>query len=392
MNKPLIFKLAVGLMLLSMLAAACAPAAGSGGPSTGSGQSLPAEITIAAVHDLTGRNGIYGGPIKMGIDLAVKQVNEQKILGAGTTLKVSYTDTASETEPAVEAFKKLVADPNVTAILGPTISTQALAADPLAQEAGVPVVASSNTASGITEIGDYIFRTSLPESAVIPNTVKVAVQGFGLKKVAIIYGTDDAFTTSAAKIFKDALTAANVEILTEETFKLGDTDFSNQLTKIKDLNPDALIVAALSEEAAKIMTQAREKGIPTSVPFIGGNSFNSIKVPQSAGAAGEGAISGSAWSLSSTVPASVEFVKAFQAEYGTDPDQFAAQAYTAAWAVALAIRDANSVDHAKVREALTHIKNFDSPLGQFSFDANRDPLHAPVVLIVKNGKFEVYQP
>src|SRR5262249_23213835 len=116
--------------------------------------------------------------------LAVKQVNEQKILGAGTTLKVSYTDTTSETDPAVEAFKKLVADPNVTAILGPTISTQALAADPLAQAAGVPVVASSNTASGITTIGDYIFRTSLPESAVIPNTVKVAAKGFSLKKVA----------------------------------------------------------------------------------------------------------------------------------------------------------------------------------------------------------------
>jgi branched-chain amino acid transport system substrate-binding protein len=138
--------------------------------------------------------------------------------------------------------------------------------------------------------------------------------------------------------------------------------------------------------------QARAMGIPTSVPFIGGNSLNSLKVPQAAAGAGEGTISGSAWSLTSTIPASVEFVKAFKAEYNSDPDQFAAQAYTAAWVVALAIRDAKSVDHAKVREALTHTKNFDSPLGAFSFDPNRDPLHEPLVLVVKGGKFEVFQP
>lgn len=383
MNKQIILKLVVCLMLVSVLAAACAPATNSG---------LPAEITIAAVEDLTGRNEIYGKPIQMGIDLAVKQVNEQQFLGSGVTLKVTYTDTGSETDPAVEAFKKLVTDPSVTAIIGPTISTQALAADPLAQEAGVPVVATSNTAKGITEIGNYIFRTSLPESAVIPNTVRVTAEGFNLKKVAIIYGTDDAFTTSAEAIFKDALTQANIEILTEETFVLGDTDFSTQLTKIKDLNPDALIVAALSEEAAKIMVQAREMGIPASVPFIGGNSFNSIRVPQAAGTAGEGAISGSAWSLASTIPASVAFVEAFKAEYGTDPDQFAAQSYTATWVIAMAIKSAGSVNRAAVRDALAGTKNFDSPLGQFSFDANRDPLHEPVVLIVRDGKFEVYEP
>ncbi len=383
MKKQLFLKLLAGLMLLSILATACAPAASA---------SLPAEINLAAVEDLSGRNDIYGKPIKLGIDLAVKQINAQKTLGAGTTLKVTYTNTESNTDEAVAAFTKLVADPNVTAILGPTISTQGLAADPLAQKAGMPVVASSNTADGITAIGDYIFRTSLPDSAVVPNTVRVVAKGFNLKKVVILYGTDDAFTISAEKIFKDALTQEKIEILTEETFKQGDNDYSSQLTKVKALNPDAIILAALSDEAAKIMVQARAMGIPNSVPFIGGNSFNSLKISQAAGAAGEGAISGSAWSLNSSVPASVEFVKAFRAEYNSDPDQFAAQAYTATWVIALAIKNANSVSHAAVRDALAKTKDVDSPLGKFSFDANRDPVHDPLVLIVKNGKFEVYQP
>lgn len=385
MKKRWMFKLVAGLVLLGILAAACSPKATPE-------PALPAEITLAAVEDLTGRNEIYGKPIKMGIDLAVKEINEQKVLGDGVTLKVEYTDTASSIDTAYTAFQKLVADPKVTVIIGPTISSQGQAADPLAQTAGVPVVATSNTATGITSIGNYIFRTSLPDSSVIPNTVKVAKQGFGLKKVAIIYGTDDAFTTSAEKTFKDALTKEKIEILTEETFKLGDTDFTAQLTKIKDLNPDAIIVAALSEEASKIMIQARAMGIPASVPFIGGNSFNSIKVPQAAGAAGEGAISGAAWSLYNTDPHSIKFVEAFKAVYNADPDQFSAQAYTAVWAIAMAIKHANSVDHKAVRDALANLSDLASPLGVFAFDENRDPLHKPVVLVVKNGKFELYQP
>ena len=152
------------------------------------------------------------------------------------------------------------------------------------------------------------------------------------------------------------------------------------------------MVAALVAEATQIMVQARQMGIPASVPFIGGNSFNSPKLAQASNGAAEGAISGSAWSLNSSVPASVAFVKAFNAEYGSDPDQFAAQAYTAAWVIAQAIRSANSVEHTAVRDALAQIKGFDSPLGGFSFDANRDPVHTPVVLIVKDGKFQVYQP
>jgi branched-chain amino acid transport system substrate-binding protein len=388
MNKQHILRAAAGLMLVSILVTAC----GSATTPAPAASSLPAMINLAAVEDLTGSNSIYATSIKMGLDLAVKQINQQKFLGEGVTLNVSYTDTASDTDKAVAAFKGLVSNPNVTAIIGPTISTAALAADPLAQAAGMPVVATSNTAGGITTIGDYIFRTSLPESQVVPNTVSVVVKALGLKKVAIIYGTDDAFTTSAEKIFKDALTQSGVEILPEETFIKGDTDFSKQLTNIKALNPDAIVVAALVDEATKIMVQARGMGIPDSVHFLGGNSFNSPKIAGIAGPAAEGAISGSAWSLSSGVPTSVEFVKAFNTEYGNNPDQFAAQAYTAGWVIAAAVKKAGSVDHKAVRDALAQTKNLDSPLGLFSFDANRDPLHSPVVLIVKDGKFQIFEP
>ena len=151
-------------------------------------------------------------------------------------------------------------------------------------------------------------------------------------------------------------------------------------------------MSALAEEAANIMIQARTLGIPESVRIIGGNGFNSPKLAEIAGPAAEGAISGSAWNVASTFPASVDFVTAFNAEYGGDPDQFAAQSYTAAWAAATAIKNADSVDHAAVRDAIAQIKDMDSPLGVFSFDANRDPVHDAVVLTIQDGKFVVFQP
>jgi len=396
------FKIFVFLMLASILVTACgATPAPTAKPATqapaataapASASSLPAEITLGAVHDLSGATALYGTAIQKGIDLAVKQMNEKKFLGEGVTVKVAYEDAAGDPKQAIAAYEKLIANPGVVVILGPTLSSEAKSADPIAQKAGVPVIASSNTASGITDIGDYIFRTSLPESAVIPNTIKVTKAALGLKKVAVMYGNDDAFTQSGYDVFKATLKAEGIEILTEETFAKGDTDFSAQLTKIQSLKPDAIVVSALAEEGANIMAQARTLGIPDSIRFIGGNGFNSPKLAEIAGKAAEGAISGSAWNVASSYPASVDFVKTFNTEYNAAPDQFAAQAYTAAWAAATAIKNANSVDHAAVRDALSKISGLESPLGSFSFDAKRDPVHDAVVLMIKDGKFTVFQP
>ena len=349
----------------------------------------PVVIKVGAAHALSGPIAIYGQPIRQGIELAVKQINEQKYLGENTTLEVIFEDTAGTKEQAITAFEKLINQDQVAAILGPTLSNSAFAADPIAQEAGVPVIGSSNTATGITEMGDFVFRTSLPESAVIPNTIKVVKEARGLTKVAVMYGNDDQFTKSGYEVFAAALEAEGIEVLGTETFAKGDTDFSAQLTKIKALEPQAIVTSALAEEAANIMAQASQLGLE--VFFIGGNGFNSPKLAEIAGPAAEGAISGSAWFLSSPSPENVSFVEAYKAAYNADPDQFAAQAYTAAWVLAKAIKDAGSADRKAIRDALAQIKDFATPLGVFSFDEARDPLHTPVVLIVQDGKFALFE-
>lgn len=349
---------------------------------------LSGEVPVGCAHALSGPIAIYGEPIRNGIMLAAEQINAQKVLG-DATLKIICDDTAGDKAQAINVFQKLINQDKVAAILGPTLSNSAFAADPIAQEAGIPVLGSSNTAVGITDMGNFVFRNSLPESDVIPNTIKVTKEKYGYDKVAVMYGNDDQFTQSGYDVFAQALADNGVEVLATETFAKGDTDFSAQLTKIAALEPQALIVSALAEEAANIMIQARQLGLD--VPIIGGNGFNSPKLAELAGPAAEGAISGAAWNIGNASPENQAFVEAYRAAYSADPDQFAAQAYTAAWLMATAIKNAGSADPAAIRDALAAISDFPSPLGTFSFDANRNPIHAPVVLIVTDGKFQVLE-
>lgn len=346
-------------------------------------------IKVGAAHALSGPIALYGEPISQGIKLAVAQMNAQNYLGEGKQLEVIYEDTAGDKEQAISVFEKLINQDGVVAILGPTLSNSAFAADPIAQEAGVPVIGSSNTATGITEMGEFVFRTSLPESAVIPNTLQVVADARGMQDVAVMYGNDDQFTQSGYEVFASSLEELGTNVVTTETFAKGDADFNAQLTKIKSLAPPAIIASALAEEAANIMSQARQQDIDAY--FIGGNGFNSPKLAEIAGDAAEGAISGAAWFIGNPTPENQTFVEAYRAEFGTDPDQFAAQAYTAAWVLGEAIKNANSTDPAAIRDALAAIQNFPTPLGAFSFDANRDPVHTPVVLIVKDGQFALFE-
>jgi branched-chain amino acid transport system substrate-binding protein len=348
---------------------------------------LPETVTIGAIFGLSGATAIYGASQQNAVQIALDEINEANYLGEGTALEIMFEDAASDQQQAITTMTKLVEEDGVTAVLGPTLSSEAFAADPVAQDNSTPVMGVSNTAAGITDMGDYVFRNSLPESTVIPGTVAQAVEALGLESVGVMYGNDDDFTFSGYEAFVDALDANGIEILREETFAKGDVDFNAQLTNIIGDEPDAIIVSALAAEAAPLMTQARDLGYEG--PIIGGNGFNSPALIEQTGEPAEGLIVGAAWNIASPNPLSTHFTEMYEEAYGGAPDQFSAQAYTGAWMMATAIRCANSDDRTAVRDALAGLMDFETPLGSFSFDENRNPLHDPVVQIVVDGKFEV---
>ncbi len=327
-----------------------------------------ADIKLGVAEALTGPAGKYGTAIRNGFTLAADEINAKGGVN-GNKLVLVVEDEQGKKEEAINVFKKLIFQDKVLAVFGPTLSNSAFAADPIANAAKVVVFGTSNTADGITAMGPYTFRNSVMESDVLPVTTRVAVKHFGLKKVAVIYGNDDAFTKAGYDAFKVALADQKIPVTTTETYAKGDVDFKAQLTKIKATNPDAIVCSCLAEEAGNIILQTRSLGMKQ--PFIGGNGFNSPKLFDIAKDAADDTIMGSPWSAENTAPANKAFIAAYQAKFKGDPDQFAAQAYDAMHIMAEALKGVKlsgnlEKDREAVRTALPNVK-WDGATGPFAF-------------------------
>ena len=359
-----------------------APGKSAAAPAKPKGPAIEAKIGVISI--VTGQGSGYGEAITNGFKLARDEVNEK----GDVRIELLIEDSSSKTDQAVTAAQKLINTHQVVAILGPTLSTEMKAAGPIANQSRVPIMGTSTTAVGITQIGKYVFRNSLPESQAIPAAVRKAVTKYNIRKVALLYGNDDVFTKSGFDTMKKAAEDLKLNIVAIETFQRGQSDYKAQLTKIKNLNPDAIFCSALYEEGGVILSQARKMGIK--VPFVGGNGFNSPKVIEIAKDAANGLVVATPWFGERNDPKVKAFVAKYEKSYGKKPDQFAAQAYDALYIMAEALKKAGKADREKLRDALASIRNFDGVLGRFSFDAERDVVMEPNVLIIKDGKFQMF--
>jgi branched-chain amino acid transport system substrate-binding protein len=324
-----------------------------------------------------------------GIKLAEEEINTNHLLG-GMRLDVAVEDVPDR-ERASEVFQKFINTNHLVAILGPTLSDDALAVDPIADQAAVPVIAISNSAGSLTEIGPFVFREVLPETVVTTATVKAVKKQLGVRRAALLYADTDA-NRSGSRGFKKALLNSNVQIVNEQTFQAGDTDFSAQLDEIASTQPDALFVSAGAREAVPILVQARQIGL-ASVPIVGSGAFGSLGVIRKAGDAAEGLVVGANWSAASTSPRNAQFVQSYREHFQAEPDQFAAQAYTGVYLIAEAIKTAGTArDVRAIRDALAHTRDLDTPLGRFAFTESREPSYLVSIEIVRDGQLQLLTP
>jgi branched-chain amino acid transport system substrate-binding protein len=357
------------------------------------------DIKLGAAEALSGPAGQYGQSIKNGFELAVEEINAAGgVKGNKITLQIE--DEAGKKEQAIDVFKKLIFQDKVLMVFGPTLSNSAQAADPIAQAAKIVAFGTSNTADGITSIGDYVFRNSVTEADVLPETLRVSAKVAGIKKVAVLYGNDDVFTKSGYDAFKKALETLNIQVTSTETFAKGDVDFKAQLTKIKASNPDAIVMSALIAEGAPIMVQARQLGI--NLPFIGGNGMNSVKIFDLAKDKSDNLWVGSPWALGSQTKENQHFVIAYTQKYKAAPDQFGAQAYDAMNIVAKAFAKIKlsgnlDADRRALRDALPTVMYLGAT-GAFQFrqvttkdgkPAGYDAKQAAIVSVTKGGKYSI---
>ena len=358
-----------------------------------------AQIKIGAAEALTGNAAQYGVPIRKGFELAVSEINGAGGIN-GKKIELVIEDEQGKKEEAINVFKKLIFQDKVLMLFGPTLSNSAQASDPVAQGAKIVVFGTSNTADGITSIGNYVFRNSVTEADIVPVTLKVAAQKTGLKKVAVLYGNDDIFTKSGYDNFKKALEVLKIPVTTTETFAKGDVDFKPQLTKIKSSNADAIVLSALVAEGAPAMVQARQLGIAQ--PFIGGNGMNSPKVFDLAKDNSDNLWVGSPWSIENPAAENKRFIAAYQKTQSTLPDQFAAQAYDAMYIVAQALKTIKLTgklesDRSALREVLPAVQ-FTGATGAFKFrqvtgkdgrPAGYDAVQTAIVMMTKGNQYVI---
>jgi branched-chain amino acid transport system substrate-binding protein len=216
---------------------------------------------------------------------------------------------------------------------------------------------------------------------------KFAANTLKMKRVAILYDVRNDYSVGLRKFFTESFTGLGGQIVAEQSYSEGDSDFKAQLTQLKSANPEAIYVPGYYTEAATIARQARELGIKA--PLMGGDGWDSEKLYEIGGEAIVGSYISNHYSADDPNPVVQKFVGDYAKKFGHRPDSLAALAYDAARVLIDAMKRAGSTEGPKLRDAIAATKDFQGVTGKLSIDAQRNAVKAAAVLKVgAGGKWE----
>jgi branched-chain amino acid transport system substrate-binding protein len=343
------------------------------------------EIVIGEFGSLTGTTATFGISTKNGIDMAVDAINKSGGL-LGKQVRVIVEDDQGKPEEAQTVVTKLINKDQVVAVLGEVASTNSIAAAPVAQQNGIPMISPSSTNPKVTQIGDYIFRVCFIDPFQGLVMAKFAANTLKVKNVAILRDIKSDYSVGLADVFVDNWKKLGGTIVADESYSAGDTDFSAQLTSINSKKPQAVYLPGYYTEVGLVVRQAKKLGL--NVPFMGGDGWDSPKLVEIGGEAVNGTYYSNHFSVSDQNPTIQKFVSEYKSRYNATPDALAGLGYDAASILFDAIKRANSTDGAKVRDAIASTKEFAGVTGNITLDKDRNAVKPAVVLQVKNGNLE----
>jgi len=361
------------LLLLAGLELSC------GGERNPSGQG----IELGFFGALTGPQATFALSGRNGARLAIDEINAAGGV-LGKKLSLLAEDDRNEPSEAASAVSKLITRNHVVALIGENASSRSLAAAPIAQSYGVPMVSPSSTNVEVTKKGDYIFRVCFIDPYQGKALALFARQNLKANTAAILIDSKSDYSVGLAAAFDNSFTAAGGKVVSQVKYAEGDSDFSAQLTTLSALKPDVLFVPGYYTDAGLIARQAR--GLGLQAVLLGADGWDSPKLAEIGGAAVEGSYFSNHYSVDDPSPAVRKFVDAYKKAYGAEPDSIAALSYDAARLVADAIRRAGSTEGKRVRDALASTKDFPGVTGNITMDADRNPVKLPVILKVVNGR------
>lgn len=312
-------------------------------------------VTIGSFVSTSGSGAPFGVDQLQGMELAIRHINASGGI-AGRKLVLKQLDTAYDKTQAQSVVHNFVADKSVIGLVGPTSSAEAFAADPIAVAAKLPVLAPANGAAGIPQIGPYVHRIGVPEELLLPSAAKTAVKQLKLKKVAILYAQDDPFATTGFKAFQAQLKADMVDVVEVIGYDSKAVDFTAQLQRLKDKNPEALFIAAKSSDGTVLLRQARQNGIM--VPVIGNLSFTSPALVAAAGDAVEGLIVAAVWDSSDASEMNQRFIAEYKKSFNRDATPLAATTYNCIYVIKEALEKSKDFSREGLQKGLLAMNGF----------------------------------
>lgn len=350
----------------ALVATAAVVLAGCGGQQAATGGGgRPTEFTIDFVLDQTGVAQTFTGAVRQGWDLRVEEANTNKEV-EGVTLATRMHDSQSDPRVGSGVMTQVAGSDAPIAAFG-TGSNVAPAVAPIAQRAGLPLVTIYSGSPGVVDAGDQIFRVTAPQ-ATYHQIQSTYFAKQGVKRVAVIYNTDNATLKNLAEVFYPAAAQRDgYEIVSNSGVSVKATDISAEMTGVLASKPDAVLMLVLSQQNTSVVTQLRRANFPGIIaaqPGIGRQALETL------GAEADGVVYPIDFSPATEAATGQAFVEAYTARYGDSPDTFAASGYDGASMVIEALKTATSFDRETLHQALLDVstRGFDGAAGPVRFE------------------------
>lgn len=355
-------------------------------------------VKLGGIGPTTGPYANYGNSVKQGAQLAVDQINAAGGFD-GVKFELLFEDSAASADQAVAAYGKLLDDGMIVS-LGGTVSGETMSVVAAAKDDGILVLTPSASAKEAIAGNDNAFRVCFND----PQQGTVSAQFIydnGLAtKVAAFYQSDTDYSSGVYATFKAECAAKGIEIVAEQTFTAdSSSDFTAQINKLKEAKENGATVIftpIYAQEAATFLTQAAQAGL-TGVTVFGCDGLDGVIDKLDDAKNAEGTMLLTSFAADSSEEDVKAFVDAYKAKYNAVPDQFAASAYDAVYAVKAAMQKAGLVNgdfenfDKRIVEAMTQIE-LDGVTGTSStkWTADGEAEKKANAVVIKNGVAVAY--
>jgi len=340
-------------------------------------------ITIGTVTTNSGTAAAYGEAEVKGFELAVSEINAKGGIN-GKKVKLESMDDKGDATEASNAYNKLAGDNNVLAVAGPTISATTAAVAPLADQSKLVTIAPAATSDSI-ETGNYLFRTCFKDSYQGEVAARFAAENLKVKKVAVLYGTGDPYSSGVGEAFAKAAEKLGLEVVDKESSSADDTEYSAQLQKIQASGAELLYAPYYYSVAGPyIIPQARSVGFEGYV--MGPDGYDGLKLTGDKSQYNKTYYTTHYSADDNTNTKVQDFIKSYKSKNNAEPNTFAALGYDTIYMIKQAIEKAGeNATREDVRNAVAGM-TFDGVTGKFTMDKSGSPTKSVTVLEMKDGK------